>query len=61
MCFRFTCVGFEIVHLLEKSVTNMLVLVLIIIMIGPGGLPLVVPTYMQFLFQFLSVELHKTR
>jgi hypothetical protein len=44
-------------HLLEKSVINMIALSLHvfdwpIIMIGPGGLLLIVPTYLQFHFQF---------
>ncbi len=49
------------VHLLEKSAINMIWLLLIpvsdwsIIMIGPGGLLLVVPTYLQFPpFQFFG-------
>jgi hypothetical protein len=45
------------VHLLEKSVINMICLLLPgfdwpIIMIGPSGLLLVVPTCLQLLFQF---------
>jgi hypothetical protein len=45
------------VHLLQKSVLNMIWLLVPvldwpIIMIAPGGLLLVVPTYMQFRFQF---------
>jgi hypothetical protein len=47
----------KVVHLLEKSVINMIwLLVLVfdwpIIIVGPGGLLLVIPTYMQYLFQF---------
>jgi hypothetical protein len=45
------------VHLLEKSVINMIWLLVSgfdwpIRMIGPSGLLLVVPTYLQLLFQF---------
>jgi hypothetical protein len=45
------------VHLLEKSVINMIWLLVFgfdwpIRMIGPSGLLLVVPTYLQLLFQF---------
>jgi hypothetical protein len=43
------------VHLLEKRVINMmrlLILLLSIITIGPGGLLLVVPTYSQSSFEF---------
>jgi len=45
------------VHLLEKSVINMIWLLVsgfdwAIRMIGPSGLLLVVPTYLQLLFQF---------
>jgi hypothetical protein len=47
----------KVVHLLEKSVINMIWLLLPgfdwpIIMIGPSGLLLVVPTYLRLLFQF---------
>jgi hypothetical protein len=54
------------VHLLEKSVINMIGLLLpvfdsSIIMIGPGGLLLVVPTCLQSSFQFYGVGLQKCK
>jgi hypothetical protein len=53
--------------LLEKSVMNMIRLLVpvfdwAIIMIGPGGLLLVVPIYLQSLFQFYGwVGLQKSK
>ncbi len=49
--------SFSLVHMLEESVINMIWMMLpdfdwSIIMIGPSGLLLVVPTYLQSLFQF---------
>jgi hypothetical protein len=47
----------KVVHLLETSVKNMIGLLVPvfdwpIVIIGPGGLLLVVPTYLQCPFQF---------
>jgi hypothetical protein len=54
----------QAVHLLEKSVINMIWLLVPgfdwpVIMIGPSGLLLVVPTYLQLLFQFYGFRVQK--
>jgi hypothetical protein len=57
---------YKAVHMLEKSVINMIWLLLPvfdlpIMMIGPGGLLLVVPTYLQSSFQFYWLGCQKNK